>query len=84
MLSLISFARSLCGGSSAKGEAPRSDGDTGGVSATDTPMLKLVRVLISKQRGRALARKLSIPEAPPPTRARGGLLESKTSSPDTT
>ncbi|GMN38553.1 hypothetical protein TIFTF001_007788 [Ficus carica] len=43
MLGLIDLTRSLCGGSLAKGEAPRSDGETGGVSVTGTPMLKSVR-----------------------------------------
>ncbi|GMN31292.1 hypothetical protein TIFTF001_003192 [Ficus carica] len=32
-------------------EVPRSDGDTGGVSATGTPMLRSVRELMSKRRG---------------------------------
>ncbi|GMN40332.1 hypothetical protein TIFTF001_009556 [Ficus carica] len=45
-----------------KREAPRSDGDTGGVSATGTSILKSVRVLLSKWRGRVLVRKLFIPE----------------------
>ncbi|GMN66625.1 hypothetical protein TIFTF001_035684 [Ficus carica] len=40
-----------------KKEAPQSDGDTSGVSANGTLMLKSVVVLVSKQRGRALARK---------------------------
>ncbi|GMN33035.1 hypothetical protein TIFTF001_044754 [Ficus carica] len=31
-------------------EAPQSDGDTGGVSATGTLMLKSVTVLMSKRR----------------------------------
>ncbi|GMN62787.1 hypothetical protein TIFTF001_031861 [Ficus carica] len=38
-------------------EAPPSDMDTNEVSTNGTPMLKLVVVLVSKQRGRALARK---------------------------
>ncbi|GMN60808.1 hypothetical protein TIFTF001_029906 [Ficus carica] len=37
-----------------KRDAPRSDGDASGVSATDTPMLKSARELMSKQRGRVL------------------------------
>ncbi|GMN33067.1 hypothetical protein TIFTF001_044757 [Ficus carica] len=40
-----------------KMEAPQSDGDTGGVSATGTLMLKSVTVLMSKRRGRVLTRK---------------------------
>ncbi|GMN57010.1 hypothetical protein TIFTF001_026122 [Ficus carica] len=40
-----------------KKKAPRNDGDTNEVSATCTPMLKSVMVLVSKRRGRALARK---------------------------
>ncbi|GMN29530.1 hypothetical protein TIFTF001_002463 [Ficus carica] len=39
-----------------KREAPRSDGDIGGVSVTGTPMLKSVMALRSKWRGRVLAR----------------------------
>ncbi|GMN39718.1 hypothetical protein TIFTF001_008944 [Ficus carica] len=49
---MVSLRRVTC-----KREAPRSDGDTDGVSATGTPMLKLVRELMSKHRGRVLARK---------------------------
>ncbi|GMN66982.1 hypothetical protein TIFTF001_036050 [Ficus carica] len=40
-----------------KREAARNNGDTGQVSATGTPMLKLAMTLMSKQRGRALVRK---------------------------
>ncbi|GMN37496.1 hypothetical protein TIFTF001_042646 [Ficus carica] len=40
-----------------KREAPRSNGDTSGVSATGTSMLKSVMVPMSKQRDRVLARK---------------------------
>ncbi|GMN48234.1 hypothetical protein TIFTF001_017418 [Ficus carica] len=40
-----------------KKEVPRSDGDTSGVSAKSTPMLKSVMVPVSKRRGRALTRK---------------------------
>ncbi|GMN57058.1 hypothetical protein TIFTF001_026178 [Ficus carica] len=40
-----------------KREAPQSDGDIGMVSVTGTPMLKSVTVLMSKRRGRVLARK---------------------------
>ncbi|GMN41850.1 hypothetical protein TIFTF001_011077 [Ficus carica] len=39
---LTGLAQPLCGWSSAKGKAPQSDGDSGGVSTTGTPMLKLV------------------------------------------
>ncbi|GMN34526.1 hypothetical protein TIFTF001_004743 [Ficus carica] len=38
-------------------EAPESDGDTGRVSATGTPMLKSVIILMSKQRDRVLTMK---------------------------
>ncbi|GMN61518.1 hypothetical protein TIFTF001_030617 [Ficus carica] len=38
-------------------EAARSNGDTDGASVTGTPILKSAIALISKQRGRALARK---------------------------
>ncbi|GMN53243.1 hypothetical protein TIFTF001_022391 [Ficus carica] len=38
-------------------ESSRSNGDTDGVSVTNTPMLKSKVVLVSKQRGRVLARK---------------------------
>ena len=37
-------------------EAPRNDGDTGVVSAVGTPMLKSVKALVCKGRGRVLAR----------------------------
>ena len=40
-----------------KRKALRNNGDTGGVSTTSTPILKSVMVLMSKQRGRGLARK---------------------------
>ncbi|GMN23325.1 hypothetical protein TIFTF001_000079 [Ficus carica] len=37
-----------------KREVPRSNGDTGGVSATSTPILKSVMTLMSKWKGRVL------------------------------
>ena len=53
----VGLAQSLCIWSPTKGEAPKRDGDTDGVSATSTPMFKSVRELMSKRRGRVLARK---------------------------
>ncbi|GMN26489.1 hypothetical protein TIFTF001_001322, partial [Ficus carica] len=45
------LAQLLCCCSPAKGEAPQSDWDTGGVSTTGTPMLKSVRRLMSVPHG---------------------------------
>ncbi|GMN24770.1 hypothetical protein TIFTF001_045886 [Ficus carica] len=54
---MVGFAQSLNIWSPAKKKHLRSDLDTSGVSANDTPMLKSVVVLVSKQRCRALTRK---------------------------
>ncbi|GMN38841.1 hypothetical protein TIFTF001_008074 [Ficus carica] len=55
----------------AKGETPRSDWDTGVVSAVGTSMPKSARVLMSKGRGRALGGVPSAPAGVAPVRIGG-------------
>ncbi|GMN42604.1 hypothetical protein TIFTF001_011815 [Ficus carica] len=50
-------------------EAPQSDGDTGGVSATGTPMLKSVTGTLGWANAGINGRSPCLSRAPPPTRA---------------